>query len=775
MSEGPGHFESLCGILARRSGRVHCLGICGVGMAGLARLLKALGFDVSGCDLEAGGALCEGLRAAGIPVAAGHDPAHLEAGFDWLLRSSAVNPECSELRAARANKTPVFKRGEALAALGRLYETLAVCGTHGKTTTTAMLVQVLRVAGRDPAYCVGGECPALDGVAGPGAGRMLVAEADESDGTLALYAPAVLVVTNIDFDHAEHFTGAEDLRACFRAAAERAGKVVYCADNPGALEVCGALPNALGFGFSASAGLRAADFEETAQGVRFQVIRHGGGLGAIALPAPGRHNALNALAVCAAALECGADFDIAARALAGFVPVRRRFETMADAGGIRIISDYAHHPAEVATVARSTARIGAGRRLALFQPHRYSRTRALGPDFPAAFEGFDELVLAPVYAASEQPVDGGTHWDLYRHFRARGMRAMCAGSLDQAERYFERRLRAGDLLCVVGAGNVGRIAARLGNAVRGRSLPGLDPDRDWVPALRSQAGPAALVRPDEPMAGHTTLGVGGAADAYVETASAEELARILNWCRDRNVPAIPLGAGSNLLVSDMGVRGVVLRARGGEFNACEFDGNGLVLAGAGLRLGDLVSRAAAQGWSGLEFLAGIPGTVGGALRMNAGAAGGEIGRLVERVRFLDASGAERSMTGPELGFVYRDCPGLREAFVVDALLRAERGRPADIRERVEKRLRERNWMRGLRSAGSIFKNPAGEPAGKLLDCAGLKGVRVGGAVVCEKHANVIVAEAGATASDVMALIELARRAVAGRTGIILELEVRCLE
>ena len=775
MSGAPGHFESLCGLLARRAGRVHCLGVCGVGMAGLARLLQSLGFDVSGCDLAAGGPLCEGLRAAGIPVAKGHDPAHLDAGFDWLIRSSAVNPECGELGAAAARGLPLFRRGEVLAALCGMYETLAVSGTHGKTTTTAMLTQILRAAGRDPAYCVGGECPALEGVAGPGDGRVLVAEADESDGTLALYAPAVLVVTNIEFDHAEHFTLADDVRACFRAAAERAGRVVYCADDPGALEVCGSLPHALGYGFSGAAGIRAADFEETAQGVRFKVVRAGADLGALALPAPGRHNALDALAACAAAFERGVDFDCAARAMAAFVPVRRRFETLADAGGIRIISDYAHHPSEIATAARNVSRMSAGRRLALFQPHRYSRTRALGPDFPPAFQGFDELVLAPVYAASEPRVDGGTHWDLYGRFRECGMKPMCAASLGQAERYFERRLRAGDVLCAVGAGDVGLIASSLGAAVRGRSLPGLDPALDWVPALRRHAGPATPIRSDEPLAGRTTFGVGGAADAFAETSSAGEAGRILRWCHARNVPAIPLGAGSNMLVSDLGVRGLVLRARGGEFNACEFDGNGLVLAGAGLRLGELVARAAERGWSGLEFLAGIPGTVGGALRMNAGAAGGEIGRVVEWVRFLDPAGEQRLAKGSDLGFVYRDCPGLRDAFVVDAALRLERGRPEDIRGRVEEQLRKRDWMRGLRSAGSVFKNPGGETAGRLLEQAGLKGVRVGGAAICERHANVIVAGAGATASDVMALMELARSAVARLRGIVLELEVRCLE
>lgn len=775
MIAAKGHFESLVTLLARRSGRVHCLGVCGVGLAGLARLLHSLGFDVSGCDLSMSGSLCERLRAGGIPVIVGHDPAHLDAGVDWLIRSSAVNSECGELIAARAKNLPIFRRGEVLAALCGIYETLAVSGTHGKTTTTAMLAQVLRAAGQNPAYCVGGECPALEGVAGPGAGRVLVAEADESDGTLALYAPAVLVVTNVEFDHAEHFKDINDLCACFRIAAERAQKVVYCADDPMANDVCSAIPNSLGYGFSERAALRGTAFCETTQGISFHVSRMGADLGVLTLPLPGQHNALNAMAACAVALEHGIEFDVAARALAGFVTVRRRFETIANAGGIRIISDYAHHPTEIATVARNVVHLNASRRLAVFQPHRYTRTRAFCLDFPAAFNGVDELVLVPVYAASEQPVDGGTHWDLYKHFRTSGMRPMCAVSLDQAQQYFERHLRPGDVFCAIGAGDVEKIALRLGEAVRALSLPGLDNACDWVSELRSHANPATLLRADEPMAGHTTLGVGGTSDAYVETASVDEAARILRWCRARNVPVIPLGAGSNLLVSDLGVRGVVLRGRRGEFNTIGIDVSGLLLAGAGLRLGELITRAAEWGCAGLEFFAGIPGTLGGALRMNAGAAGKEMGPLVEWVRFLDADGVEQRVAGAELGFVYRDCPGLRNAFILDAGLRVDRGRPADISLRMGEQLQKRDWMRGLRSAGSVFKNPCGESAGRLLEQAGLKGVGVGGAWISEQHANVIVTGAGATASDVFVLIEMARRAVASLHGIILELEVRYLE
>ncbi|MCX6995705.1 MAG: Mur ligase family protein [Kiritimatiellaeota bacterium] len=311
-----------------------------------------------------------------------------------------------------------------------------------------------------PSFCIGGESAALGGVAGVGAGSWLVCEADESDGTLALYAPEVAVVTNIEFDHMEHFKREADLVDCFRRLVARTKRrVIYCADDPRAAEVGGAVPGSWSYGCSASALFRAVALRMEPFAVSFDVLRRGRRLGRLRVPVPGRHNALNALAACVAGLAAGVPFKKIGAGLAAFGPARRRFEVVAAGGGVLALSDYAHHPTEVRALIGAARNLGRRRLLAVFQPHRYTRTRALGRDFPPAFLGVDELVLTPVYAASEAPRAGGRSADLLRHFKAFGrVRARGVASLAGAWKYLRGTLRPGDTLLIVGAGDVERIA-----------------------------------------------------------------------------------------------------------------------------------------------------------------------------------------------------------------------------------------------------------------------------------------------------------------------------
>jgi UDP-N-acetylmuramate--alanine ligase len=576
--------------LARGRGRVHLLGICGVGTAGVAFQLKQRGFQVSGCD-RAPGALAAWLEARGIPVSAGHAPAHL-AGADWLVRSTAVRPDDPELAAAAAKGIPVIQRGLVLAVLLSGTNSVAVSGTHGKTTTTSMIIQVLRAGGRSPSFCIGGESAKLGGVAGAGAGGILVAEADESDGTLAAYAPAVGVITNIEFDHAEHFKNLAALRACFREFAGRVRRrLVFCADDPEArrlglsaeasAQAGEGNPKAVSYGLSAPADWRAARLVESSSAVAFDVICRGIRLGRLRLPVPGRHNALNALAACAVAEEYKIKFADVSRALGRFEPVRRRFERVWAGDDLLVISDYAHHPTEIATVLRNLRQIRRKRWLAVFQPHRFSRTLALGKDFAGVFEGLDELILLPVYAASEPELTGGTSWDLYAHLRQAGkVRVLAGSSPEQAWGYLRGYLARGDGLLIIGAGDIGRLATLARTDLRRAGLKRLDPAAAWLKGLASLKLKNTRIRLDESLARKTTLHVGGKADIYLEVQTPAELARIIAWAAEVRAPWAILGAGSNLLASDLGVRGLVIRLTGAAFRGIRADGPTRVIAGA---------------------------------------------------------------------------------------------------------------------------------------------------------------------------------------------------
>ena len=361
-----------------RCGHVHLLGIGGIGMAGVAWLLKERGFTVSGCDLQAN-RQTEWLARNGVAISSGHDEAHITESIDWLVRSTAVPDTHPEVRRAHELGIPVSRRGEVLPALMRERICIAVSGTHGKTTTTAMIAQLLGCG-----FCVGGEIAGVEGVARDG--EIMVVEADESDGTVAGYTPDYAVITNIEYDHMEHHASEAAFVGCFEQLIRNTKQTVYYrADDPIASRLCSGHPKCEPFDQPLSVSL------------------------------PGLHNQWNAAAAAAVCRNWKSSEEIAA-ALKQIKPVRRRFETVCDRGSIRIISDYAHHPTEIAALIQTAKELKPKRLLGVFQPHRYTRTLALGPDFPPSFDGLDKLWLVPVYAASEAPLDGGTTEDLMKRF-----------------------------------------------------------------------------------------------------------------------------------------------------------------------------------------------------------------------------------------------------------------------------------------------------------------------------------------------------------------------
>lgn len=410
--------------LIKKGGHVHLIGTGGIGMAGIAFLLKERGFTVSGCDLQENRQTAW-LRKSGITVSVGHDESHISEALDWLIRSTAVPDTHPEVRRAKELGIPVSRRGEVLPALMRDRTCIAVSGTHGKTTTTAMIAQVLGCG-----YCVGGEIIGFEGVAKDS--EIMVVEADESDGTLTGYTPDFSIITNVEYDHMEHHASESDFIGCFEQLIRNTQqKVYYCAADPIARKIC-----------SGQSKCEAYTLPD----------------GGFKLPLPGVHNQWNAAAALAVSSHWKPESEIL-QALEKMNPIRRRFETVFAGRGIQIISDYAHHPTEITALVQTALELKPKRLLGIFQPHRYTRTLALGTDFPSSFKGIEELWITPVYAASEAPIQGGTSLDLIKHFPKEWKGHLrSAQTLETAWANIQSELREGDLLLIIGAGDIEQLA-----------------------------------------------------------------------------------------------------------------------------------------------------------------------------------------------------------------------------------------------------------------------------------------------------------------------------
>ena len=620
--------------------RAHLVGVGGVGMAALAVLLRNRGWEVSGCDI-ARSARTDWLESLGIRVDIGHSPSHVH-DCDLVVVTPAVRADSPELAAA---KCPVRLRGNLLAEIvSDSKDSIAVCGSHGKTTTSTFIARLLIALGENIEWAIGGETgdfpvagAKVDGTSDVECRPSLVVEADESDGTLARYSATTLVVTNCEYDHPDHFKTPADYFACFDEARRRAKDVV----------------------------------ESTALGP----LRFLDDVGAFAALAD--HNKANARAAVEVALRRGHSPEAIAAALPDAVAALpdRRFEKVAEG----VYTDYAHHPTEMRCAVSMARRICRGKLRVLFQPHRYSRTKALLGDFPKSFEGADEVVLCPVYAAFEDPVEGGDIADLYKAVRESSISAkvMLARSCEEAWEHARNSTADGDVTLLLGAGDIIRL------------VPGIKRDERW-PHRR-----------------------------------------------------IFIGQGTNTWKSDLNLSVEYVKTAGpaGE-------------SGASL----LAARPELCPW-----MAGIPGTIGGLIKMNAGAFVHSISEVVESVK-VDGKWLGRE----ECGFGYRTSGIAGE--IQDVKWRdsvCEEGNAASFLAR------RRKFPPGTK--GSVFKNPPGDFAGRLLESAGAKGMRVGGAHVWEEHANVIVSGPDATASDFLALARLMKLKVMFRFGVVLEPEVRGLD
>lgn len=439
----------------------HLIGIGGAGLSALGTVLHELGYRVSGCDRSPSPFL-EALRALGVPVHLGHDPAHVQ-NTDVVVRSSAIPLDHPEVRAAEEQGRPVVKREAVIGALMAERLGIAVAGTHGKTTTTAMLAWIAMAAGRDPSFIVGGLIQSLNRNARAGRGDLFIVEADEYDRMFLGLQPRIAVVTTIEHDHPDCYPTPEAFFDAFVAFAEQVppdGVLVVCDADPGARRLAERL-EARGRSVVRYGWEPAIRWWARPLGVnRFEVYQGDQRLGELALQVPGHHHGLNALAALAAAEAVGISPATALEALHRFPGTARRFEVKGEARGVLIIDDYAHHPGEIRATLRAARARYPGRRIwAVFQPHTYSRTRALLEEFAQAFEDADHVILTPIYAARETDTLGVSSQDVLRRMIHPDARYL--PDFDAVVAYLQEHVRSGDVVLTLGAGDGYRIGERL--------------------------------------------------------------------------------------------------------------------------------------------------------------------------------------------------------------------------------------------------------------------------------------------------------------------------
>lgn len=780
----------------------HFIGIGGIGMSGLARILTMWGYKVTGSD-AAESAQTASLRALGIPIVIGHDDPTYAGLADVIVtnKRAAANAK-TELDAAETSGARIVKRGDLLGMVANARLSVCVAGSHGKSTTSGMLSIALRELKADPTFAVGAILAATGTNAEPGDGPHMVVEADEFDRSFHGLFPSVAIITSVSFDHPDIYDDQDDYDASFVQFVRNikpGGTLVIAGDDHGAQRVLASI-HELGrddLTIQTFGDTDAVDWRLTRSGSGWSLVDPKGESHPMPLAVPGRHNARNALAALAALHAFGFDIDDAAAALGTYTGIGRRFEHKGVVKGADVIDDYAHHPDEVNAVLSAARDTYPGRRvIAVHQPHTYSRTHSLMREFAESLEGADIVVLLDIYGVGEE----NTHRISSAHLGSliRKPVHLVAGPEEAARKTLDL-VQPDDVVMTIGAGTITRVGPLMIEVqapkptesveagmpvvpVRSRPLNrGITASRK--PAVVIPEAPHLKVMRDVDMSLYTTMRIGGPADFLVRAATPDDIVVATRWAAEQGMPVSVIGGGSNLLVGDHGIRGLVIVARTpGERAASLLEAEDagehvLVTVGTQAPLSWVGRYCAEHGWSGMDWGVGLPGQIGGATVNNAGAHGTELkdhlvavelllenGDVVRRdAAWMDASyrmtrikGASRPRPWTLLRSVFRLPKGDTSALV--ALADAH----ADFRRRTQ--------PTGACS-GSTFANPPGDFAARLIEEAGLKGYQLGAMQLSPKHANWVMNTGGGTAAEAWELIQYVRERVREQFDIDLQPEV----
>lgn len=721
--------------------KIHFIGISGAGMLPLSLCLKQSGSEVSGEDDGLTREAKEILEANQISVA---PVSMIRADDVVVVYSSAVKHSHPSMVEAKQRAWKLVSRGKCLAEIAKQKRLIAVAGSHGKTSTTGILIDLLERLGENPSYVIGGLFATGKPPGKWSDSNWMIAEIDESDGTIEEFSPEITLILNADHDHHTQYETESEYRNVFKRLGERTTGKVILGDS---------LRESIGLCLNENKTVYPRRFDDTA--VQSNQI--------------GRFSRLNQQ-IAMAALEV-AGFDGLRLCMKTFTPIRRRQSWHYFSPSLKVIEDYAHHPVEIAAIREGLRSAIPGKMIAVFQPHRYSRTLSLKNELAEELSKFDFVYLLDVYEASEEPVLGGTGKDLYR---------ACKSKFDHCDFVLDKEIllrRLADhaptngpqIIVFLGAGRTDEMAKRY---VENRSCQ----DPRWGTLFSDIAKVAnfdSKICSNESLDNKTTLRVGGAAEMYFEPASEGELVAALIACHRKRIPVFPLGRGSNIIVPDEGVSGLVIRLSHAYWKRFEVLSPDEIRVGSGMRIKELCGIACREGLEGFEFLEGIPGSIGGALRMNAGAMGGWMFDVVKSVRFAKRDGTVVEAVSADLSIGYRHCRELEDAIALDAVLAAKAIGQAEteLRKTIDVYQSKRKESQPREpSAGCIFKNPEGHSAGRLIEELGLKGSVIGGAEISGVHGNFIVNRGGATSEDVIELIRLVRRVANTRRSIDLEPE-----
>ncbi|CAN5817442.1 hypothetical protein BH24CHL3_BH24CHL3_05980 [soil metagenome] len=772
---------------------VHFIGIGGISMSGLARMLKGMGYTVTGSDsIESSAVLA--LRSDGIPVAIGHDDPGCASRADVVVSTRRAEiPAEIELDAAITNGAIVVKRGQLLGMIANPLRSIAVAGTHGKSTTSGMLAAGLLTLGHDPGFAVGATMPGNLANTAAGAGEYMVVEADEFDRSFLWLRSDISIVTSVSFDHPDIYDDQHDYDRAFVAFARNTkpgGTLVIAADDAGCRRVRESLGDeaSLSFAIVTFGETDDADWKVATSAASLTFRGPDSEPRNARLSAPGMHNARNALAAVAALNALGVAPGDAISAVEPFLGVGRRFEHKGVVNGIDVVDDYAHHPDEItAIIAAARLRYPGRRIVVVHQPHTYSRTRALLNEFVSSLDEADEVVLLSIYPSGETDTMGISSGTLLALLTTP---VVAATSPDDAARKTVGLARSGDVILTLGAGDITETGEHILKLLERAEEPAIAPNvsrprpaRPAIATIEIPEAPHLKVMVDASMSMFTTMRLGGAADFLVRAPTTEDAIAALRWAMREGLPTTVIGGGSNLLVADDGIRGLVIVVRipgeraDGLLDVQDLDDRVLVTVGAQAPLSWVGRYCAEHGWEGMDWGVGLPGQIGGATVNNAGAHGTELKDHLVGVDILEENGDIEWMPASWLNPSYRmtrikGAVRPRSWIVVRSVFELPKGDRIELTALADDHaaFRKRTQPTGACS-GSTFANPEGDFAGRLLEAADLKGYKLGAMQLSPKHANWIVNTGGGAAHDAWELIQYARETVMNRFGVDLQPEI----
>ncbi|MGB0372603.1 MAG: UDP-N-acetylmuramate dehydrogenase [Opitutales bacterium] len=707
--------------------KLHLLGVGGMGMAPLAIGLARAGWEISGEDDCLSWEVAKLLRESGVTLKTLSTFEESELP-ERVIYSSAIASDHPGRVKAESLRIPVARRGSFLAEFAQGKRLIAICGSHGKTTTAAMCAHLF--ADTDADYYVGALFQ--DEKFAPGrlnGSSILIAEIDESDGSIQEFAPDALCILNVDWDHRSQYDSEAAYREAFYELAKRTTEVIWTPESE--------IEN-----FTT----RLVDEKTAVRG----------------LPDFSDFNQYNYIA--ASAISEFYEQKTGNLDLNNFPGVKRRQEQVYQSGTSAVYHDYAHHPREIDALIRFLKSTHPGKSIEVYyEPHRYTRTEHLAEELIDALEAADRTTLLPIYSAGEREGPPNSLYAIAQEDPAKFKISENASNLFEELRS-ERVIPENTVRAFVGAGNINFLAESYSQFLVGDVA-------NVGEHLQRRLG-GEWIRIGELLSGKTTMRVGGTAEVYAEPPNRESLREVLKIARLWGASVFFLGKGSNLIVPDMGIPSVVVRLNQAEWlEVRPVDAKALEV-GAGVRLRDICKEAERRGMGGFEFMEGIPASLGGALRMNAGAMGGWMSDVIESIEVMLMDGKIVHLKKDDLHYGYRSINELANCVALSARLRATEEIAGEaVKARIQENMQKRKKSQPREaSAGCIFKNPEGDHAGRLIDICGLKGHRVGDAQVSEAHANFIVNLGAATSEDIIGLVRYVRMTVAEKTGITLEPE-----